>query len=188
MAESIQHRLGRVRPPRVQLTYDVETGGAIQMKELPFVMGVLADLSGKPTDPLPPMKERKFVEIDGDNFEDILASIRPRLAFSVDNVLTNDGTELGVELFFSSMEDFTPVNVIKQIPALAQLYEARVRLNDLLAKLDGNDSLDHMLNDIIANNDTRDAIQKELVPAEAADPGAAAADPAAPAEPAPTGA
>jgi type VI secretion system protein ImpB len=168
MAESIQHKLDRVRPPRVQLTYDVETGGAIQMKELPFVMGILADLSGKPVDAPPLVRDRKFVEIDRDSFNDVMSSIRPRLAYSVDNKLTNDGSMLGVELFFNSMDDFSPVNVVKQIPALAKLYEARVRLNDLLAKLDGNDDLDRLLNDVIANTDTRTALLKDLAPTDAA--------------------
>lgn len=166
MAESIQHKLDRVRPPRVQLTYDVETGGAIQMKELPFVMGVLADLSGKPVDTPPLLRDRKFVEIDRDSFNEVMASLTPHLAFSVDNKLTNDGSKLGVELFFKSMDDFTPVNVVKQVPELAQLFEARVRLNDLMAKLDGNDELDHMLNDVIVNTDTRNALIKELTPAD----------------------
>jgi type VI secretion system protein ImpB len=167
MAESIQHKLDRVRPPRVQLTYDVETGGAIQMKELPFVMGILADLSGKPVDTPSLLRDRKFVEIDRDSFNDVMASIRPHLAYTVENKLTNDGSMMGVELFFNNMDDFNPVNVVKQIPALAQLFEARVRLNDLLAKLDGNDDLDHLLNDVIANTDTRTALLKDLKPADA---------------------
>ena len=168
MAESIQHKLDRVRPPRVQLTYDVETGGAIQMKELPFVMGILSDLSGKPVDTPPLVRDRKFVEIDRDSFNDVMSSIRPRLAFTVENKLTNDGSMLGVELLFNTMDDFSPVNVVKQIPALAKLYEARVRLNDLLAKLDGNDDLDRLLNDVIANTDTRAALLKDLTPTDAA--------------------
>ena len=162
MGESTQHRLDTVRPPRVQLTYDVETGGAIVMKELPFVMGILSDLSGKPENPMPPVRERKFVEIDGDSFNDIMASIKPRLAFSVDNKLTNDGTQMGVELSLSHMDDFTPVNVVKQIPALASLYEARTRLNDILAKLEGNETLDAMLVDLMTNKSTRDALVASL--------------------------
>jgi len=143
----------------------VETGGAIVMKELPFVMGILADLSGKPADTPSLLRDRKFVEIDGDNFDEIMASIHPRLAFTVDNKLSGDGTAMGVELFFSGMDDFNPVNIVKQIPVLAKLYEARTRLNDLLAKLDGNDELDHMLNDVISNTDTRNALIKDLAPA-----------------------
>lgn len=160
--ESLQHKLDRVRKPRVQITYDVEIGNAIEMKELPFVVGILADLSGMPAEPLPKMKDRKFVEIDRDNVNDIMASITPRLALRVDNKLANDNTFLNVELNFRSMEDFTPVNVVKQVPALARLYEARVRLKDLLTKLDGNDVLDGLLQQVITNTEQQAALQKEL--------------------------
>ena len=162
MGESTQHKLDSVRPPRVQLTYDVETGGALVMKELPFVMGILADLSGKPADPLPPVRERKFVEIDGDSFNSIMASIKPRLAFSVDNKIANDGSQMGIEIFMTSMDDFTPVNVIKKIPALATLYDSRARLNDLLTKLDGNEVLEEMLEKIISDKATRDGVAANL--------------------------
>jgi type VI secretion system protein ImpB len=162
MAESTQHRLDHVRPPRVQITYDVEIGNAIEMKELPFVMGIMADLSGMPTDELPKLKERKFVEIDGDNFNEIMTSIKPRLALRVNNKLTNDDTQMSAELFFQSMEDFSPLNVVKQIPALAKLYEARSLLKDLLTKLDGNDVLDGLLQEVITNTEKRDALQKAL--------------------------
>jgi type VI secretion system protein ImpB len=145
MPESLQHKLDRVRPPRVQITYDVETGGAIQKKELPFVVGVLADLSGKPVEALPKLKERKFVEIDRDNFNDVLASTAPRLAFQVNNVLGGSAEKINVELKFRSMDDFSPLAVIDQVAALRKLFEARQRLSDLLAKLDGNDSLDAVL-------------------------------------------
>jgi len=151
MAESTQHKLSRVRPPRVQITYDVEIGDAIEMKELPFVGGILADLSGKPEKPLPKLKDRKFVEIDRDNFNDIMAAIGPRLAFQVENRLTDDGSKLNVELKFSHMDDFDPVNVLKQVTPLRRLYEARQRLTDLLTKLDGNDELDELLQDVVAN-------------------------------------
>jgi type VI secretion system protein ImpB len=160
--ESIQHKLDRVRKPRVQITYDVEIGNAMEMKELPFIVGIMADLSGMPAEPLPKMKERKFVEIDRDNINDIMSSITPRLALHVDNNLANDGTFLNVELNFRSMEDFAPVNIVKQVPALARLYEARVRLKDLLTKLDGNDVLDELLQQIITNTEQRAALQKEL--------------------------
>src|SRR5215475_822221 len=113
MAESTQHKLDRIRPPRVQITYDVEMGGAIQKKELPFVVGILADLSGKQTDAPPPMKERKFVEIDRDNFNDVLASISPRLALQVDNELSKDGGTSSVELKFRHIDDFGPLNLIQ---------------------------------------------------------------------------
>jgi type VI secretion system protein ImpB len=162
MVESLQHKLDRVRPPRVQITYDVEIGNAIEMKELPFVMGVLADLSGAPADPLPKVKDRKFVEIDRDNFNEIMASLKPRLVLRVDNKLANDGTEMSAELFFHSMDDFQPVNVVKQIPALAKLYEARTHLKDLLTKLDGNDPLDALLTEVLTNTEKRDGLKQEL--------------------------
>lgn len=162
MVESLQHKLDRVRPPRVQITYDVEIGNAIEMKELPFVMGILADLAGTPAKPLPKLKDRKFAEIDRDNINEIMASLNPRLALRVNNVLANDNTQLNVELFFKKMEDFEPVNVVKQVPALARLYEARTRLKDLLTKLDGNDALDELLQEIITNTEKRDALKQEL--------------------------
>ena len=162
MVESLQHKLDRVRPPRVQITYDVEVGNAIEMKELPFVMGILADLAGMPSEPLPKVKDRKFVEIDRDNINEIMASIKPRLALRVNNTLANDGTEISAELFFKKIEDFEPINVVKQVPALERLYEARTRLKDLLTKLDGNDELNDLLQEIITNTEKRDALKQEL--------------------------
>lgn len=153
MPESTQHKLDRVRPPRVQITYDVETGGAIEKKELPLVIGVLADLSGKPATPLPKLKDRKFVEIDRDNINTVMGSIAPRIAVRVDNKLSKDGGFLNVELNFSKMDDFEPVAVVNQVPALKKLFEARGRLSDLLAKLDGNDELDSRLQEIVANTE-----------------------------------
>lgn len=153
MAESTQKKLSRIRPPRVQITYDVEIGDAIQMKELPFVGGILADLSGKPEEPLPKVKDRKFVEIDRDNFNEVLASYAPRLAFQVDNKLTAEGGKLNVELKFNHMDDFDPVSVLKQVKPLAKLYDARQRLTDLLTKLDGNDELDGLLREVAENTD-----------------------------------
>lgn len=153
MPESTQHKLDRIRPPRVQITYDVEIGGAIQKKELPLVMGILADLSGKPEQALPKLKDRKFVEIDRDNFNDILKSITPRVVCSVDNKLSKDGGKTSVELKFQHIEDFSPLSVVKQVESLRKLFEARQRLNDLLAKLDGNDTLDAMLQHVVGNAD-----------------------------------
>jgi len=169
MAESTQHVLSRVRPPRVQITYDVEIGDAIQMKELPFVVGVMSDLSGKPEEPLPPMKERKFVEIDGDNFDEVLASISPRLAFRVDNKLVDDDSKLGVVLNFKEMEDFHPSSVVQQVDSLRKLYEVRQRLVDLIAKLDGNDDLDSLLQDIVSNTQELQEI-KDLAKTDEAQP------------------
>jgi type VI secretion system protein ImpB len=166
MSDSVQHKIGRVRPPRVQITYDVEIGDAIQMKELPFVMGIIADLSGKPEEPLPKMKERKFVEIDRDNFNDIMAGIKPRLAFQVDNTMagedSEDGGKMNVELTFRSLDDFEPVEVIKQIEPLRKLYEARRRLTDLKTKLDGNDDLEALLRRMVEDGDTQAEVKKLL--------------------------
>jgi type VI secretion system protein ImpB len=151
--ESTQHKLDRVRAPRVQITYDLEVGGAIQLKELPFVVGVLADLSGKPAEPLPRLKDRKFVNIDRDNFNLVLAGMKPRLAYKVDNKLTEDDTKLGVELNFKSLDDFEPENVVNQVEPLRKLLEARRRLSDLVHKLDGNDKLDEALQSVVGNSE-----------------------------------
>ena len=145
MPESLQHKLDRVRPPRVQITYDVEVGGAIQKKELPFVVGVLADLAGKPAAAPAALKQRKFVEIDRDNFNEVLASISPRLALQVTNVLSKDGGKIPLELTFKNLDDFGPLAVIDKVGPLKKLYETRQRLSDLLAKLDGNEALDALL-------------------------------------------
>jgi type VI secretion system protein ImpB len=153
MPESTQHKLDRIRPPRVQITYDVEIGGAIQKKELPLVMGILADLSGKPEEALPKLKDRKFVEIDRDNFNDILKSITPRMTAQVDNKLSKEGGKTNIELKFRHMDDFSPLNIVMQVEALRKLFEARQKLNDLLAKLDGNDTLDQMLQTVTTNAD-----------------------------------
>lgn len=153
MPESTQHKLDRIRPPRVQITYDVEIGGAIQKKELPLVMGILADLSGKPEEALPKLKDRKFVEIDRDNFNDILRSITPRMTAQVDNKLSKDGGKTAIELKFRNLDDFSPLNIVLQVEALKKLFESRQKLNDLLAKLDGNDTLDQMLQTATGNPD-----------------------------------
>jgi type VI secretion system protein ImpB len=151
--ESTQHKLDRVRSPRVHITYDVEVGGAIQLKELPFVVGVLGDFSGKPEQPLPRLKERKFVSIDRDNFNQVLAGMKPRLAYKVDNKLTDDDTKLNVELNFKSLDDFEPEQVVRQVEPLRKLLEARQRLSDLVHKIDGNDKLDEMLQKVISDTD-----------------------------------
>jgi type VI secretion system protein ImpB len=163
MSNSTQHKLDRIRPPRVQITYDVEIGGAIEKKELPLVIGVLADLSGKPDAPLPKMKERGFVEIDRDNFNDVMASIGPRVAFPVENKLTKEGGFLNAELRFREIDDFSPVKVVNQVPALKKLFEARGRLSDLLAKLDGNDHLDGALQQIVNDTEALKKIKSEGV-------------------------
>lgn len=151
--ESTQHKLDRVRSPRVHITYDVEVGGAIQMKELPFVVGVLGDFSGKPAEPLPRIKDRKFVTIDRDNFNQALAGMKPRLAFKVDNKITGEENQLGVEINFKSLEDFEPEQVVNQVEPLRRLLEARRRLSDLVHKIDGNDKLEAALQEVIANTE-----------------------------------
>lgn len=163
MPESLQHKLDRVRSPRVQITYDVEIGDAIKMKEIPFVVGVLGDLSGKPDpdEPLPKMKDRKFVEIDRDNFNDVLNKMKPRLAFKVDNKLTDDNSKMAVELRFKDLDDFHPENVVKQVEPLRKLTDARQKLSELLNKLDGNDKLDELLQDVIANTDSLEKLSEE---------------------------
>ncbi len=159
--ESLQHTLDRVRSPRVQITYDVEVGDAIEMKEIPFVVGVLADLSGKPEEPLPKLKERKLVEIDRDNFNKVLGGMKPRLAYRVDNKLSDDDSAMAVELKFNSMEDFHPEKVAKQIDPLRKLVEAREKLSGLLNKLDGNDKLDELLQDVISSTDSLEKLGRE---------------------------
>ncbi len=151
--ESTQHKLDRVRPPRVHITYDVEIGDAIELKELPFVVGVLADLSGKPDEALPRLRDRKFVDIDRDNFNDVLKGMKPRLAYKVDNKLTNDESKMGVELRFNNLDDFEPEQVVNQIEPLKKLLEVRKQLSDLLAKTDGNDKLNERLQEIISNTE-----------------------------------
>ncbi len=160
--ESLQHRIDRVRPPRIQITYDVEVGGAIELKELPFVVGVMGDFVGKPEEALPALKNRKFVEIDRDNFDQVLSGMKPRLAFNVDNKLQNDGSKVGVELKFNKMEDFEPDNIVQQVEPLRKLVEARQKLSDLRSKMDGNEKLENILNDIISNTDKQQQLSDAL--------------------------
>lgn len=158
--ESTQHKLDRVRSPRVHITYDVEIGDAIEMKEIPFVVGVLGDYSGKPEEPLPKLMERKFTEIDRDNFNSVLAGMKPRLTFQIDNKIKEDNTKMGVELKFRSLEDFHPEQVANQIEPLRKLVEARSRLSDLVTKLDGNEKLEELLQEAISSTDTIAALGK----------------------------
>jgi type VI secretion system protein ImpB len=151
--ESTQQKLSRNRPPRVQITYDVEVGGAIETKELPFVMGVLGDFSGQPKEPLPKVKERKFINVDRDNFNEVLKGMSPRLQVQVDNRLKDDGSQLGVELQFKKLEDFEPENVVEQVAPLKTLLDARKRLSDLRNKLAGNDKLEALLDDVVRDTE-----------------------------------
>ena len=164
--ESVFGKKERIRPPRVHISYDVELNGAQQLKELPFVVGVLADLSGNPSDPLPKPMDRKFTDIDRDNFDDILKSMKPRLAYKVDNKLADDDSELSVELNFEKMADFTPENVARQVGPLNDLVEVRTKLKALLSKTEGNDRLEELLEAIMDNSEMRDKL-KDVLGAEA---------------------
>jgi type VI secretion system protein ImpB len=162
MPESLQHKLDRVRRPRVQITYDVETGGAMKKVELPFVVGVLADLSGQPKEALRPLKERKAVNIDRDNFNDVLAKATPRLALRVPNMLTDPNSKLAVELNFKSVDDFEPARVAEQIGPLKQLLEMRQELTLLLSRMEGNDKLEQLLADVLANTEKATAVARVM--------------------------
>ena len=160
MSDSIQHKLDRVRPPRVHITYDVEIGDAVEQKEIPFVAGVLSDLSGKPEEPLPPLKERKYVEVDRDNFNSVLEGMNPRLSYRVENKIEDDDTKIGLELKFKHLDDFHPEKIAEQIEPIRKLVEARKKLYNLLGKLDGNDKLDDLLQEVIVNSEKLEAIGK----------------------------
>ncbi len=162
--ESVHKKLERVRPPRVHVTYDVEIGDAIEIKEIPFVMGVLGDFSSMPEDPLPRLKERRFVDITPDNFDSVLASMRPRVAYSVENRLTDDPSagKLGIDISFKSMEDFEPEQVARQVKPLRELLELRTRLSDLRGSLQGNEKLERLLQDVVGNADKMQQIRGEM--------------------------
>lgn len=166
MSDSLQKWVGRNRPPRVQITYDVEIGNAIEKKELPLVVGLLADLSGQPLVPPPKLKARRLIEIDRDNFNEVMAKISPRLDMSVPDTLKGEGN-LKVELNFTEIDHFHPEAIVAQVPRLARLLEARQQLRDLLSKLDGNDELDSLLENIIKNTSELNQL-REQAPAAAA--------------------
>jgi type VI secretion system protein ImpB len=151
--ESLQKKVGRVRPPRVQITYDVEIGDAIEKRDLPFVVGVLADLSGMPNKPLPPIAKRKFVAVDRDNINDVMKKIGPRLAYKVPNRLNEDDTKLNVELNFESMDDFQPARIAQQVTPLRKLLELRNSLANLRSSLIGNEKLDGLLQEMIQDQE-----------------------------------
>jgi len=161
-SESLQHKLDRVRRPRVQITYDVETGGAMQKVELPFVVGVIADLSGQPKESLRPLKERKFVSVDRDNFNDVLAKAAPRLAMHVKNRISGDDSKLAVELNFKNLDDFEPAQVASQIAPLNELLQMRNRLGQLLSKMEGNDKLEQLLADVLSNTDKAKQLAEQM--------------------------
>jgi type VI secretion system protein ImpB len=162
--QSTQHKLDRVRAPRVQITYDVEVGDAIEVKELPFVMGVLGDFTGQPIDPLPRLKDRKFVEVNPDNFDAVLESMKPHLAFSVENKLSEDSeaSNLKVDLNFKSLDDFSPANVARQVKPLRELLELRDRLSDLRGSMQGNDKLEEALREAVTDKDKLAKLRSEM--------------------------
>ena len=162
MAKSAQHTLDRVRRPRVQITYDVQVGDAMKTVELPFVVGVMADLSGQPKEALKPLKDRKFVAIDRDNFNDVLAKAAPRLAMKVQNRLSEEDTKLAVELNFKHIDDFEPAKVAQQIEPLNKLLEMRTQLTQLLSKMEGNDKLEALLADVLGNTEQAQKLANEL--------------------------
>jgi len=162
MPESIHEKLKRVRKPRVHITYDVETEGAVVQKELPFVVGVMGDFSGDPTQSLKPLRDRKYVQIDRDNFNDIMSRMTPGLNLKVDNTLAGDGSEMGVQLQFNSMEDFEPANVARQVEPLRKLLETRDKLRDLLTKIDRSQDLENVLEQVLENTDKLKELSADL--------------------------
>lgn len=159
--ESTQKRLQKVRPPRVQITYDVEVGDAIEQKELPFVVGVMGDFSGDPEQPLPRLRDRKFVNIDPDDFNEVMKGMTPRAAYKVKNTLTGEG-EIGIELDFESIEDFSPEAVVQQVEPLRKLQEARSKLADLRNKLAGSEKLEDILNEVLVNTEKLQQLGAEV--------------------------
>ena len=162
MSESIHKKLERVRKPRVHITYEVETEGAVVEKELPFVVGVMGDFSGSPTSPLPAMKDRKFVEIDRDSFDGVMKRMTPGLNMRIENTLKGDGTEMPVQLKFNSMDDFSPAHVASQVEPLRKLLETRDRLRDLLTKIDRSEDLENILEKVLKNTEDLKKLSTEL--------------------------
>jgi type VI secretion system protein ImpB len=159
---SIHDKLSRVRKPRVHITYEVETEGAKVQRELPFVMGVLGDFSGKPTQPLKPLKDRKFIQIDRDNFDEVMARMTPGLEFRVANTLKGDGSELAVKLKFDALDEFNPDRVVRQVEPLRKLLETRDKLRDLLTKVDRSDELETLLERILKSDDDIKKLSEQL--------------------------
>ena len=162
MSGSVHEKLNRVRKPRVHITYDVETEGAQIERELPFVMGVMGDFSGDPTQPLKPLGERKFIQIDRDNFNDVMARMTPGLKLKVDNKLADDGSQMAVDLKFNGIEDFDPERVVQQVPALKALLETRNKLRDLMSKADRSEQLESLLEQVLQNDAELKALSGEL--------------------------
>lgn len=162
MSGSIHEKLNRVRKPRVHITYEVETEGAQIVRELPFVMGVMGDFSGDPTQPLRPMSERKFIQIDRDNFDDVMSRMAPGLNLKVDNTLADDGSQMAVDLKFRGIDDFNPESVVEQVPALKSLLETRNKLRDLMSKADRSEELENLLEQVLQNDAELKSLSGEL--------------------------
>jgi type VI secretion system protein ImpB len=162
MSGSIHSKLNRVRKPRVHITYDVETEGAQVLRELPFVVGVMGDFSGDPTQPLRPLAERKFIQIDRDNFDEVMARMTPGLNLKIDNTLADDGSQMAVNLSFNAIEDFQPARVAAQVPALKALLETREKLRDLMSKADRSTQLEGLLEQILQSQDELKTLSGQL--------------------------
>lgn len=167
MSESIHDKLKRVRKPRVHITYDVETNGAVEEKELPFVMGVMGDYSGDNAENKKALKDRKFSQIDRDNFNEVMGNIAPSLEMKVDNTLEDDDSQLSVGLNFKNMEDFEPQNIVNNVEPLKKLMDTRNKLRDLLTKADRSDDLESLLEEVLSNADSIAALKTELGPDDA---------------------
>lgn len=165
-SESVQKRLQKVRPPRVQMTYDVEIGDAIESKELPFVVGVMGDFSGQSEVEQKKLRDRKFVNVDNDNFDEVLKAVEPRAVFRVANTLTGNGGEFAVDLKFKSIDDFRPESVVQQVEPLRKLLEARTKLADLRNKLAGNEKLEDILSEVLSSTEKLDALSKQVTSGE----------------------
>lgn len=162
MSESIHDKLKRVRKPRVHITYDVETNGAVQEKEIPFVMGVMGDYSGDNTENKKALKDRKFSQVDRDNFNEVMHNVAPQVNMKVENTLEGDGSEMSVSLDFKNMEDFEPQNIVEKVDPLKKLMETRNKLRDLLTKADRSEDLENLLEEVLSSTDALAALQGEL--------------------------
>lgn len=162
MADSIHDKLKRVRKPRVHITYEVETNGAIEEREIPFVMGVMGDYSGDNADSKKALKDRKFVSIDRDNFNEVMNKTAPKLNLKVENTLEGDGSELGLDLAFNSMEDFEPHRIVDKVEPLKKLLETRNKLRDLMTKADRSEDLEQILEEVLSNTEALAALSSEL--------------------------
>ena len=162
MSDSVHSKLNRVRKPRVHISYEVETEGATIERELPFVVGVMGDFAGDPTTPLKPLAERKFTQIDRDNFNDVMGRIAPGLNMKVENTLAGDGTDMAVNLKFKSMDDFEPARVAEQVPALKALMETRAKLRDMMSKVDNSEKLEELLDQVLQDESKLKELSAQL--------------------------